>query len=473
VTGDQKPPTEAAGTRPLTADTTATVVDAFDGAEGVNTLTTFETQLRQALERCGTRSAPSGAFNPGFELPAVDAKLRDLFSVAEVGFTELGTHRGARLVLLDLMRNPGTRTTKTFGSLVMVARAVRYIRETGERVMILTPSSANKATALRDAVLRAYRAGLVTPRELQIVTLVPEVARAKLWSSALTTDAELAARNPMCVQRCAQPADVKITATQAFPEAAAELRSALGVNLWYTLDLANYQGADAARAFAERELLPPRPAVTRAHAHSVSSAFGLLGHHFGTTMLPPAELPAQYFLVQHLATPDMVTSLYGTEVPAYRHDPATGLYQQDADPRFPATTYDPAENLEPTFYTRSPATSAAMNEIIARQGGGGIVVSQRECLERYPRVRTLLASPGVRLPADPSQVREWSLVMALTGVLNAIDRGLLTADEVVVHGSGCYSADDFEPIPEHRLHPVDNASELRKVILAAAAGEAI
>jgi hypothetical protein len=444
-----------------------------DIIEGVNTLTAFEDRLRLALDRCRAESAPSNAFNPGFDLPVVDEKLRDFFSVAEAGFSELGTHGGSRLVLLDLMRNPRTRTTKTFGSLVMVARAVRYIRETGERVMILTPSSANKATALRDAVLRAHRAGLVTPEELQIVTLVPEVARGKLWSSALTADPDLAARNPMCVRRCDQPADVKLTATEAFPEAAAELKAGFGVNLWYTLDLANYRGADAARAFAEREFLPQRPGITRTHAHSVSSAFGLLGHHFGTTMLPPGEFPSQYFLVQHLATPDMVTSLYGTEVPEYRHDPETGLYHQDADPWFPAATFDPAENLEPTFYTRSPATSAVMNEIIRRQGGGGIVVSRQECLERYPRIRTMLAGAGVRLPADPWKVREWSLVMALTGVLNAIDRGLLTTGEVVVHGSGCYSEDDFTPIPEHRLHPVDTGADLKKVILAAAVGEAL
>jgi hypothetical protein len=443
------------------------------GRSTVNVFATFEARLKLALDRCQAQSNHPGAFGPGFTLPPTDEKLRDFFSVAEVGFTELGSAGGARLVLLDMMRNPGTRTTKTFGSLVMVARAVRYIRETGERVMIVTPSSANKATALRDAVLRAYRSGLVTPAELQIVTLVPEVARGKLWSSALTTEPELAARNPMCVQRCDEPASVKVTATEAVAVTAAELKSAFGVNLWYTLDLANYQGADAARAFAEQEFLPRRPGVDRAHAHSVSSAFGLLGHHFGTTMLPAPETPSQYFLVQHLATPDMVANLHGAGVPRYRHDPVTGRYRQDENPRFPAITLDPGENLEPTFYTRSPATSPAMNEIIRRQGGGGIVVSRYECLERYPEIRALLAGSGVRLPAEPAKLREWSLVMAFTGVLNAIDRGLLTAGEVVVHGSGCYSEDDFTPIPEHRLHPVENGQELGKVLLAAASGEVI
>jgi hypothetical protein len=443
------------------------------GQSTVNVLAAFETQLRLALDRCRADRGPSGRFDPGFELPALDGKLRDFFSVAETGFTELGTHRRSRLVLLDLMRNPATRTTKTIASLFMVARAVRYLRETGERVMILTPSSANKATALRDAVLRAYQADLVSPRELQIVTLVPEVASGKLWSSALSTDPELAARNPMCVRRCDEPASVKVTATEAAADVANELKADFGINLWYTLDLDNYRGADAARAFAEQRLLPRRPGTTRAHAHSVSSAFGLLGHHFGTTLSPGPELPSQYFLVQHLATPDMVCGLYGTELPDYRHDPVTGRYHQEADPRFPLTTFDPAENLESTFYTRAPVTSTAMNEIIRRQGGGGIVVSRQECLERYPRIRAMLAGSGVSLPADPWKLREWSLVMAFTGVLNAIDRGLLTADEIVVHGSGSYAEGDFTPIPAHRLHHVGNGPELRKVILAAASGEAV
>lgn len=102
----------------------------------------------------------------------------------------------SRLVLLDLMGNPGTLTVKTLASHVIVARAVRHTETTGEPVMLVTPSSANKATALRDAVLRAYRTGLATPAELRIVSLVPDASRAKLWSSALSEDAELAERNP-------------------------------------------------------------------------------------------------------------------------------------------------------------------------------------------------------------------------------------------------------------------------------------
>ena len=65
------------------------------------------------------------------------------------------TARQAPEPMLDLTGNPGTHTTKTFASLLIVARAVEYIRRTGEKVVIFSPTSANKGTALRDAVLRA------------------------------------------------------------------------------------------------------------------------------------------------------------------------------------------------------------------------------------------------------------------------------------------------------------------------------
>jgi hypothetical protein len=141
----------------------------------------------------------------------------------------------------------------------------------------------------------------------------------------------------------------------------------------------------------------------RWHAHSVSSAYGLLGHHFGVSLLPNDPNPSGYFLVQHLATPDTVLSLHrgGTDrslLPEYHHDPVAGLFRQDTDPRFPYTTMDPGENLEPTFYTRTPVTSQPMNEIIRRQGGGGIVVSLHECLQRYAQIRRLLEPRRSRCP---------------------------------------------------------------------------
>jgi hypothetical protein len=97
-----------------------------------------------------------------------------------------------------------------------------------------------------------------------------------------------------------------------------------------------------------------------------------------------------------------------------------------------------------TFYTRRPPTAERMNSIIGRFGHDGIVVSLYECLERYPQIRRLLADSSVNLPGDPRILREWSLVMAFTGVLNAIDRGLIGDEpEVVVHGSGSYATSDF------------------------------
>jgi hypothetical protein len=131
-------------------------------------------------------------------------------------------------------------------------------------------------------------------------------------------------------------------------------------------------------------------------------------------------------------------------LPVYRRDPAAGGWAQEVDPRFPSATDDPSEVLDPTFYTREPVTSAAMNELIGRFGGDGIVVSRRECVQRYPLLREWFDATSVRLPADPALLREWSIVMVLTGVFNAIDRGLVPAGhEIVVHGSGSYGGDDF------------------------------
>ncbi|WP_307128527.1 DUF6002 family protein [Streptomyces sp. B1I3] len=430
-------------------------------------LTKYEDRLRRALSQVGRSSRSSSEFTPPFELPAPSSSLSEFFAVAGPHFAELGTVGRTRLVLLDLMGNPATRTVKTLASLVIVARAVLHTERTGEPVMIVTPSSANKATALRDAVLRAYRTGLSDPDGLRIVTVVPEAARPKLWSSALSEDPALAARNPMCVLAPGE-LGVKPLTKQLVDNAAQELAARTGFRLWHTLDLVNYQCSDAVRAFAEHAELPQAPGVTRTHAHAVSSAFGLLGHHFGTTLLPGSPAAPQYFLVQHMATPDMVLSLYGATPPEYRFDPATGLYHQHKDPRYPATTFDPAENLEPTFYTRRPATSPAMNQLIRTHGGGGVVVSLYECLSRYAEIRALLAGTAVDLPADPRELREWSLVMALTGALTGMERGLLDTDEVVVHGSGSYGVQDFTPIPDGRLRGIADAEQLRQVVFAAA-----
>jgi Family of unknown function (DUF6002) len=439
-----------------------------DTGSAVTTFAEFEGYLRYALA-AAEEARPQGInFTPAFEIPEPSPALAEYFGVASPRFAELGAAHRSRLVLLDLMGNLATRTVKTLASLVIVARAVRHIETTSEPVMILTPSSANKATALRDAVLRAYTSGLADPAMLQILCVVPDAARPKMWSSALDREPEFAVRNPVCVLEPNHPEHVKTIAVQALADCEAELFARHGIRLWHTLDLANYKCADTVRAFAEQVALPQTPGVSRAHAHSVSSAFGLLGYHAGTALLPPMPVPPQYFLVQHMATPDMVLSLHDMSPPGYRFDPVSGLYRQDRDPRYPFTTFDLAENLEPTFYTRQPTTSSAMNEIIGRQGGGGIVVSLHECLGRYGEIRAMLSPAGVRLPTDPRALREWSLVMAMTGVLNAIDRRLLDVDEVVVHGTGSYSVSDYAPIPDHALVPVAGLADLSRAIFGAA-----
>jgi hypothetical protein len=445
-----------------------TSVRANATATPVNVFKQHSEQLRQAMAAMAHQRTPSADFEPAFELPPTSDSLADYFAAADFRFADLGSAGSSKLTLLDLMGNPGTRTVKTLASLVIVARAVNHVDTTGEPVMILTPSSANKATALRNAVLGAYQTGLATPDQLRIVTLVPDVARPKLWSSKLDQDPALAANNPMCVLVRGYAEHVKSVAKKALSAIADELYARQGIRLWHTLDLANYQCADAVRAFAEHAALPATPGVTRAHVHAVSSAFGLLGHHFGTSLLPESQR-SQYFLVQHLSTPDMVVSLHDLQPPSYRYDETTGLYHQDGQPRYPATTFDPAENLETTFYTRMPATSPTMNEIIHGQGGGGIVVSLHESLNRYGQVRAMLGKAGVELPADPRSLREWSLVMAMTGTLNAIERGLLDAGEVVVHGTGSYSEADYTPIPDAALLPVSGPVELQRAILDAAA----
>ncbi|MGE5830529.1 MAG: DUF6002 family protein [Micromonosporaceae bacterium] len=445
-----------------------------------NALVRYAHEVRAALAELEAASTGALEFGPGYEMPPPSAELAEFFAASEMAFADLGTYGGKRLTLLNLMRNPRTHTTKTLASLVIVARALEHVRRTGEPALLLSPSSGNKATALRDAVLRAYEVGLASPVQLGIVVVVPGASWQKLWDSPLSSDEMLRARNTVVVFDGVDRADVKQLARALVDGHATALRDQHGVNLWYTLDINNYKVADVVRACAEQEFLPP--AEGRLHVHAVSSAYGLLGYELGLRRLHAAGGPeptSHYYLVQHLDTSDMVLSLYfgstsRENVPDYRYDETTGLYHQDADLRFPTTTFDPGENLDPTFYTRQPPTSAEMDPIIRSRGGGGIVVSLFECLRRYPYLRALLGPAGVTLPADPRELREWSLVMALTGVLNGIDRGLVPEDDIVVHGTGSYGVADFQPIPVPHLNPVAGVDELADVaVRAARAGQTL
>ncbi|MFI1395456.1 DUF6002 family protein [Streptomyces sp. NPDC020681] len=444
------------------------------GTTAVQALSRYwETVGRAVRDMHDMRSLP-GDFTPGAELPPLDEAMRRFLEASEAAVVELADYRGTPMRLLDLRRNPGTRTTKTFGSLLMVARAVAYIRRTSEPVTLLTPSSGNKATALRDAVLRAHRAGLADRDQLRIVSVVPERSRSKLWDSPLSSDPELRRRNPVVTYSGTDPSGVKELARGFYDEYADMLRTRYGSALWYTLDIGNYQAADTVRALMEEELMPAPPAGGRVHAHAVSSAYGLLGHHYGMSFTGGGDerMPSRYFLVQHLNTPDMVLDLLHGDpsrerMPRYAMDPVTGLFHQSMDPHFPRTTHHPDEVVDPTFYTRAPVTSRTMTPLIREHGGGGIVVSLHECLVRYPQIREMLRPAGVELPHDPRGLREWSMVMVFTGVMEAMDRGLLGRDaghEVLVHGSGSYADTDFTPIPAQRLQQADSPDALLPLV---------
>jgi hypothetical protein len=441
-----------------------------------NALSRYYDTVQRALDRIAERGRAGAGwtFHPGYRLPERGDRLDRFFAASGMTVGFMGKYLDRRLALLDLMNNPRTRTTKTFPSLVIVARLVRHIQDTGRRAMIVTPSSGNKATALRDAVLRAIESELVGPDQLQIAVVVPATSRSKLWSSQLDAEPVLRARNPIILFGGEDRAGVKELARAAMEQCGPLLREVAATDLWYTLELDNYTAGDVVRAAFEQEVHPPGP-DGRLHVHAVSSAYGLLGHASGSDLLGASAgtRPARYFLVQHLDTPDMVLSLhYGSNsrerIPVYRSE--SGLYRQDADPRFPATTFDVAECLDTTFYTRAPATSPAMNQIIRAQGGGGIVVSLHECFQRYAEVRELLAGAAVELPRDPRRLREWSLVMAMTGVLNAIDRGLVEDDDILVHGTGSYSEDDFRPVREDHMRSADDADGVRRIVCAAVLG---
>ncbi|HEV7652804.1 MAG TPA: DUF6002 family protein [Actinophytocola sp.] len=456
----------------------------IEAPASANLLLDYLDLMPSSIAACGADPAPvtgdPAAFSPGFALPEPAADVREFYAAATAGWRSLGEYAGHRLSLLDLAGHPGTHTTKTFPSLLIVARAVEYIRRTGEPVTIFSPTSANKGTALRDAVLRAVEANLVEPEQLRVVILAPWSCRDKLRASRLSADARLRELNPLLLYTGAEPEAVKRIGREFVDRHAAELKRRHGTNLWFSLALPNYLVADTARAYFEQDADPTGAAGRpRLHAHAVSSAFGLLGYHRGRTVLERggqvgADSRPATLLVQHMATSDMVLSLRhgGFErdaLPGYRRDAITGLYHQDtdeADPHFPATLHDPDEILDPTFYTRRPATSPEMNDIIGRFGGDGIVVSLHECLERYPAIRARLAGHERGLPADFRTLREWSLVMAMTGVFNAIDRGLVEPGaDVVVHGSGWYASTDYEPLDLTTTPTAESVADVATAVL--------
>jgi hypothetical protein len=70
------------------------------------------------------------------------------------------------------------------------------------------------------------------------------------------------------------------------------------------------------------------------------------------------------------------------------------------------------------------------------------------------------------LMGNPATLYEWSLPMVLTGALNAIDRGLVAeGQEIVVHGTGCYSAADFTTLPDTATVSVGSYPDLERELL--------
>jgi hypothetical protein len=55
--------------------------------------------------------------------------------------------------------------------------------------------------------------------------------------------------------------------------------------------------------------------------------------------------------------------------------------------------------------------------------------------------------------------------MAMTGVMNAIDRGLIDGDrEVVVHGTGSYSDSDYEPLCGDQVTEVEDVPAIAAAV---------
>ncbi|SEC68184.1 hypothetical protein SAMN04490185_1888 [Pseudomonas frederiksbergensis] len=416
-------------------------------------------------------SSSDDAFEPSMRLPELDPRMQAFLSVATAQFFEMGRYRDVPLRLLDLRQNANTQTTKTFASTLIVARAIRHIQETGESILLFSPSSGNKAIALRDAVLRALKTKLAHPEQLRIVTLTPAQTTGKLRRTELYDDPRLRALNPVFVLDTESPEAVKVVGQQF--KALFNRRPLGDSKLWHFLRLENYRFSDQVRAFFDCEYGDAWDTDRRTvHVHAVSSAYGLLGYCSGVEVLKrqrtPISMPS-FLLVQHLATSDMVLHLLdgnfeGASAPSYTQAP-NGLWVQTVSAHFPAATWSPDEVLEPTFYTHLPPTAEEMTGHVRANGGSGIIVSLYECMQRYSECVQLLADTPVSLPADPRDLKEWSLVMTMTGCMNAIDRQLLEGmDGCTIHASGSYCREDYEAIPAEGLSFISSAEEMMEIL---------
>lgn len=396
----------------------------------------------------------NGDFHLPYALPEPDRAWSAYFGASDVGFGRLGLSREHDVILLDLMGHAATRTAKTFGSLTMVARAIGHTRATGEPVAFVTASSGNKATALRDAVRRAYDQGLASPSTLRILTLLPTASRGKLRGSALSHR-----RNPVFLVDVPVPDQVKNEAQWLL----SALSDSTPWRLCASADLDNYRLADTVRAFVEAEFFPIAAASPpRWHVHAVSSGYGFLGYELGhqilrgPTRLPsPAAHPA-FLVVQQPAASDLVDGILRTN--------------GSGRARYPLGLQDPDEVIDPTFYSSRPATAGTLVALTTRHGGDGIVVSKAECAAFYDRHRELLSNFLYDVPEKVDDLREWSLVMTLTGLSKALEQGIIaTGSEVVVHGTGSYTDRLLPPMRPREQIRVRDRAELRALALRALA----
>ncbi|QOY35112.1 DUF6002 family protein [Anaerobacillus isosaccharinicus] len=439
--------------------------------ESNNLIERYYKGLQKAFENIDGGNK-NNLFEPAFELPQLDEQMIKFFEVAQSSYSYLGDYKDKSIYLLNLMKNPGTNTTKTLASLLMVARAVNHIKKTGERILIFTPSSGNKAIALRDAVERAIKFGLVAKEELRIITLTPKNSSHKLRKSDLSENEELLKLNPMFIYNGEIPQDVKKIGSEFIKKYDRDIETKYGYRVWYSLDIRNYKVADSLRAFFDYEFFPWKENQSkRLHAHAVSSAYGLLGYNYGRTIIKNEGMKIHepnpgYLLVQHSETSDMVLSLLYNDFsrsnyPKYIYDETDGMFKQKQNSHFPYKTWRVIENLDGTFYTHNPPTSPEMNNLIHTNGGTGIVVSLSECLSRIGIIKQLLKGTDVSFPEDIRDLNEWSLVMAFTGVTNAIDRNLVDAfDDIIIHGSGIYSEDDYLKVEKTQVKEIGNHKEM-------------
>lgn len=408
-----------------------------------------------------------------FQLPELDNQIADYLGVP-MRWSELAVPEwSGRTFLLDLTSDPNTRTTKIFASLLIVLRAVHYVRRTGKRLMLLTPSSGNKAVGLREAVGRAYAHGLVDPSQLRIAVLIPGQSSRKLRVSRSIDDSPHAQFAPVLLGQQMSPAIVKqVCADVASAWSESSRHDTCGWTLWNTLDIDNYKLADVGRAFAEARFRSPSDAEDRWHAHAVSSAYGLLGYSLGVNLLqsgmyPQLDAPRRHpglFIVQHMATSDMVRSvtlaMKQQTPPNYKWNPDTAAWEQGDSLEFPPSVEDLNESIDVTFYTSAPPTRSEFDGLVRQHGGGGIVVSKSECERELERTSARLAQ-SLTMTGDGSTLAEWSLAKVFTGVELGRQRGLIPEEkDVVIHASGYYTDDMLPPFGEQGMRIAASAVDV-------------